>query len=209
MLLDTGFRPSRHGFGFGNSWRDVLLGVVPSRGRCGGMVFVAQECFEAGVTLPAGADSSTLPARGSALERLIWRRQIESVVTRGATNLLRFVRYTYERSDAPGGLHDATLRDLVPLFDLLRSGKTVPMGLVSAIGLAQLPRNHQVLAYAAEFGHGSVTVRVYDPNHPGRDDVTLEIPLERGGPLAERIGRTTRAWRGAFVERRGERTGCS
>ena len=53
------------------------------------------------------------------------------------------------------------------------------------------PRNHQVLAYgydAADDG-SRFTIRIYDPNHPGRDDVELraEVDPDDGRPLRDRV----------------------
>ena len=42
----------------------------------------------------------------------------------------------------------------------------------------QLMKNHQVMAWGyAEDGRG-VTLRIYDPNWPDRDDVTVTIQLD-------------------------------
>lgn len=199
VRLDTGFRPSRHGFAFANAWHDTLLGVVRSRGRCGGMVFAALDAYLAGVPLPAAGPG--MPAHDSALARHIWRRQVDSVATGLGWNLWWFAWLTYLPTGAPGGVGITTRRALLPLFDALRAGRPVPLGLVSSIGLTTLVRNHQVLAYAAEFGEHAAVVRVYDPNHPGRDDVTLEVPLDDMGPVVERVGRSVDRWRGFFVER--------
>lgn len=200
MKLDTGFRPSSHGYGFPNMWKDTLLGVVTSRGRCGGMVFGALDHFTAGVALPPDARMRTLPAYDSALALHIWRRQVDSVVAGGGTNMVRFVALTYLPTSVRHGVALVTRQELLPLFDLLRSGRPAPLGLVSAVGLTQLARNHQVLAYAATFGSEVVRISVYDPNHPLRDDVVIDVPLEVAQPVVERIGSRVKVWRGLFVE---------
>jgi hypothetical protein len=46
-----------------------------------------------------------------------------------------------------------------------------------------LTRNHQVLAFAYRAGDRLLTLRVYDPNHPLRDDVELHA-LISGDPEA-------------------------
>ena len=201
MDLDTGFRPSRHGFGFANTWRDVLLGVLPSRGRCGGMVFAALDSFLAGHHLPADGREAALPPYGSPLARAIWRRQVDSVIVALGENMWRFVRFTYLPSTSVGGISVATRQELLPLFDLMRSGRPVPLGLVSGIGLTQIARNHQVLAYGADFKESRALVYIYDPNHPRRDDVVLEIPMNPRVGIVEHIGARAKPWRGAFIER--------
>lgn len=206
MQLDTGFRPSRHGFGFPNTWRDTIVGVVASRGRCGGMVFAALDAFRAGVPLPPEARARELPAHDSALARWIWGRQVASVAVRLGENLWRFARYTYAPSGSPVGIGARTRAELLTVFDALRAGRPVPLGLVSGVGplragLGHLVRNHQVLAYAGEFAEQRVVLRVYDPNHPRRDDVTMEIPLDPRCVVVERVGTRSKPWRGLFVER--------
>jgi hypothetical protein len=199
--LDTGFRPSTHGFGFPNSWHDMVLGVVASRGRCGGMVFAALDAFAAGVALPASARASALPVHDSPLARWIWWRQVDSVLGHAASNMARFVGFTYLPSMASAGIALATRQEMLVLFDALRIGRPVPLGLVSHLGWPHIARNHQALAYAAEFGDAGVVVRIYDPNHPGRDDVVLWVPMDLSEPVIERVGARQTVWRGAFVER--------
>lgn len=200
MELDTGFRPSEHGFAFPNTWHDMLFGVVASRGRCGGMVFAALDAFAADVSLPASSAATTLPTHDSELARWIWRRQLDSVLMPPGENMLKFARFTYLPAAHPLGVGPAARRDLLLLFDLLRSGRPAPLGLVGTLGLPHIARNHQVLAYAAEFGERDVIVRVYDPNYPRRDDVVLVVPVDRAEPITERAGNGTRTWRGLFVE---------
>ncbi|HEY4752270.1 MAG TPA: hypothetical protein VIH37_03225, partial [Candidatus Limnocylindrales bacterium] len=80
------------------------------------------------------------------------------------------------------------------LVELVRVGGATPGALV---------RDHQVLAWAyrasaasadgadpADLARGgALALRVYDPNHPGRDDVSLEVAVasDDGRPLRQRI----------------------
>ena len=116
-------------------------------------------------------------------------------------NLWRFALFTYLPSTNARGISVATRQELLPLFDMMRSGLPVPLGLVSGIGLTQLARNHQVLAYGADFEESRALVYIYDPNHPRRDDVVLEIPMNPRTGIVEHIGARTKPWRGAFIER--------
>jgi hypothetical protein len=61
------------------------------------------------------------------------------------------------------------------MVGLVRSARINPFGLTT---------NHQVLAYAYEADTDQGALRIYDPNHPGRDDVTLRI--QRVDPAAGR-----------------------
>ena len=51
------------------------------------------------------------------------------------------------------------------------------VGLVRHSGLNpfHLTQSHQVLAYAYDVAGDAVTLRIYDPNWPGRDDVDVAI----------------------------------
>lgn len=201
MQLDTGFRPSVHGFGFPNTWKDTLAGVIPSRGRCGGMVFAALDAFAAGRSLGPEAMARALPAHDSPLARAIFQRQFDSVVVGLGGNLAEFVRFTYLPAASLFGIGVATRRELLALFDALRSGRPVPLGMVSGLSLPRVTTNHQVLAYAADFGDERAIVRVYDPNHPRRDDVVLDVPMDAAEPVVERVGDRVKVWRGFFIER--------
>ncbi|MGB4592993.1 MAG: hypothetical protein WBI63_04355 [Coriobacteriia bacterium] len=201
MRLETTFRPSRHGFGFPNTWSDMVLGVIASRGRCGGMVLAALDAFDAEEEISALDPSGALPDYDSPLAHLIWRRQVDSVITHLGWNLWRFAELTYLPTPGPQGVGIVTRRELLPLFDSLAAGRPAPLGLISGLGLTHLARNHQVLAWGADFGDRYVRVNIYDPNYPLRDDIVLEVPFA-AGPVIERIGRHRKAWRGFFVERR-------
>lgn len=201
LTLDTGFRPSVHGFGFPNRWHDTLLGVVPSRGRCGGMVYVALDHFLAGEALPPRARDREMPAYDLHLAHRIWIRQLASVVAGRGANAARFLAYTLMPDGAPGGVARESRRALVPLFDGLAAGRPVPLGLIDGPGPVRPGRNHQVLAYAATFTEATAVIRIYDPNLPLRDDVSLEVSIGSHELLLERAGRYERVWRGLFVER--------
>ena len=62
----------------------------------------------------------------------------------------------------------------------LDAGRVVLIGLirVASVDPRQLTMNHQVMAWGyAEDGRG-VTLNLYDPNWPDRDDVTITIQLD-------------------------------
>lgn len=197
-MFDTGLRPSAHGFGFANTWRDVLLGAVPVRGRCGGMAFAVLDYFDAGETIPEGRE---LPAYDSPLARLIWRRQMESVFAGLGYNMWRFVQMTYRPTTGARGVAALTRREIGRVLDHLAAGRPVPLGLINAFDLKHLGRNHQVLAYAAELTPTHVLLRIYDPNFPLRDDVVLQISRIEPGPVTEFVGERAVQWRGMFAEK--------
>jgi hypothetical protein len=105
------------------------------------------------------------------------------------------------RPDPPAGLA-ALLRREPPRVVAVRdewprvrtaidAGGLPIVGLVRVAGWSPrlLAVNHQVLGYAYDEDETGFRLRVYDPNHPGRDDVELraEIDPDDGRPARERI----------------------
>jgi hypothetical protein len=186
------FLPSVDGFGFSNSWPDEPAVVVPTpfgrlalgnaaAGLCGGMVFAALDYWHAHLAAPAAR-----PAGGSPLYAYIVKRLIDS------WHLPAGVAQYYHWMNVPDGdsgfdvlgHHVVTERGLgwrtvVEQWPLVRAsldaGTPVPLGLVTVASARpkDLGRNHQVLAYGYSTQGAAVTIRVYDPNQAGRDDVTL------------------------------------
>ena len=203
-----GFRPSVHGLRFANAFPPgptlTFAGLDPRRvgfgdasaGLCGGMALTARDLWEAGVPAPVDANP---PANGSPRFRALVRRQVESLDWFRVP--LRYLDLQAFRPDPPGGLAallrrepprvDALLREWPRIRDEIDGGHPSVVGLIRATGSSPwaLSRNHQVLAYGYEETPEAITLRVYDPNHPGRDDVTLEIGVATGPDAA------TRPWR--------------
>jgi len=209
--LDTPFLPSVHGFAFPNRWDDVdaariRIGgrdfQIAMRGRCGGMVFAALDYYRLGVFASQLAGSE-LPKRDSPLGRYIMRRQIESLAGGAGANMRRFVTWTIRPTGTSIGA--ATLmrkRELGKVLVSMVAGNPIPLGLIVAERLGGVGLNHQVIAYGAEPGDWGLRVRVYDPNIPMRDDVTLDVSWRGEDPAVELVGgRPRREWRGVFVER--------
>ena len=195
-----GFLPSLHGFHFANRWPagpTVTFGPFDPRilgigdaaaGLCGGMVTTARDLFEAGIAPPADTDP---PANGSPRFRAIVRRQVESLDWLRVP--LRFYDLQAARPDPPTGWSVA-LRRLPPRVIAVRdewpriqadieAGRAPIVGLVRVAGWSPrlLTANHQVLAYAYDEDAAGFRIRVYDPNHPGRDDVELVVRLDGSG----------------------------
>lgn len=202
-----GFLPSVNGFPFPNAWppgptirlgpiRTPILGFGDaSAGLCGGMVMTVRDLFEAGIPMPAGAP----PANGSARFDAIVRRQVESLDWLRVP--LRFFDLQAFRPDPPTALA-ALLRREPPRVGAIReawprirddvdNGRLSPLGLVRVAGISPwaMTRNHQVLAFGYEANAALIRLRVYDPNHPGRDDVELraEIGPDESRPWRDRI----------------------
>lgn len=195
-----GFLPSTHGLPFANAFPPgptIALGPLDPRilgfgdaaaGLCGGMVLTVRDLFEAGVPAPPrGPGAAPPPANGSPRFRALVRRQVESLDWLRVP--LRYLDLQAFRPDPPSGLAarvgrepprvEALLGEWPGIRAEIDAGHPAVVGLVRAAGLSpwRLTRHHQVLAHAYAAGSGHLRLRVYDPNHPGRDDVVLEAAI--------------------------------
>jgi hypothetical protein len=175
-----GFLPSTHGLHFANRFPPgptVRLGPLDPRivgigdasaGLCGGMSWLVRERFEAGRPIEPDTDP---PPNGSPLLRALVRRQVLS---------LDWLR-TPLKFWWMGALdvRRAQQRKLDLEWPAIRAdidaGRLSMVGLVRHHGLSpwRLIQSHQVLAYAYELDGDAVTIRIYDPNLPDRDDVVV------------------------------------
>jgi hypothetical protein len=179
-----GFLPSVHGLHFSNRFPPgptVRLGFIDPRivgvgdaeaGLCGGMSWFVRERFESGLPVPS---DTTAPENGSPLFRAIVRRQVRSLDwLRGP---LRFWVAAVRSRDR---LRRATLEVEWPrIRRAIDAGRLPMVGLVRHHGWNpfELTKDHQVLAYAYESDGpaGPHTIRLYDPNWPNRDDVSITL----------------------------------
>lgn len=207
-----GFRPSVHGLRFANRFPPgptMRLGPLDPRsigfgdasaGLCGGMALTARDLFEAGLVAPAGLTEP--PDNGSPRFRALVRRQVQSLDWLRVP--LRYLDLQALRPDPPAGLARRLHREPPRVVTVLRewpriraeidAGHPAVVGLIRAAGGSPwiLTQNHQVLAWGWEAVEGRITLRVYDPNHPGRDDVALRVTVDAavdapGTPWRDRI----------------------
>ncbi len=178
-----GFQPSRHGFQFANRWPAgpvfqfhagyLRAGIGEAAdGLCGGMCFAAADRFLRGEPIPPGSDA---PEPASALFHEIARRQLDSldhlavapIRFWSAAAMLATGRWTAARQAAEW-------RRLCRDIDL---GRPAMAGLVRSAGVnpLRLTTDHQVLGFAYEATAENGRLRIYDPNHPGADDVEIRI----------------------------------
>jgi hypothetical protein len=142
------------------------------------MSWFVREWFEEGRTVPADVAP---PLNGSPLFRAIVRRQVLSLDwLRGP------VRFWMSASSSPERLRERTLEVEWPRIRAeIDAGRLPMVGLVRHRGWSpfELTKDHQVLAFAYDTAgpDGPTTLRLYDPNWPNRDDVS--ITLMRGGFL--------------------------
>jgi hypothetical protein len=202
-----GFLPSTHGFHFSNAWPSgptVRFGPVDPRrvgvgdasaGLCGGMCYTVADLFHARLPVPADREP---PANGTPRFRAIVRRQVQSLAW--LTVPIRF----WLRSALGGSFGGDRARDTLEgewpkARAALDAGQLVPIGLirVATADPRKLTSNHQVIAWGyAEDGRG-VTLRLYDPNWPDRDDVAIAIHLDpalRATGLSQTTGEPLLGW---------------
>ena len=178
----AGFLPSTHGFHFANRFDPgptLRLGPLDPRlvgigdasaGLCGGMAWYVRERFADGRPIPL---DTTAPANGSPLFRAIVRRQVRSL--RWFLTSFRFWWAGVIGSEASlmatrervwPGIRQAVDTGRLPLVGLVRHRGASPWAMTGS---------HQVLVFAYETSDAGVTLRIYDPNWPDRDDITLTL----------------------------------
>ncbi|HYO44271.1 MAG TPA: hypothetical protein VES19_13830 [Candidatus Limnocylindrales bacterium] len=200
-----GFEPATNGFQFANAFphsalKAFKLGNVATldvgdaaNGLCGGMSFSTADIHRAGLRPPP--DTSP-PASDTAAYRYIVDRQITSFDDGRVP--LRF--YSLMRPRRPE--RESMLSALFGMVGLDRHSRTWVMiheewpriradldaGRLSMIGLvrvvdadpAKLGHNHQVVAYGYDLEGSALTIRIYDPNWPRDEGVTISLDIADG-----------------------------
>ena len=190
-----GFLPSRNGFPWANGWPHVApirigtgrLGIGigdAARGLCGGMVFAVADLAAAGVPTPSDAQ----PAPGTRRFAYIVRRQVQSF------DWLRLPLAFYLAMAMPGGWRArrsaAAVRRVVADID---AGRPAMLGLVRVASRNpfRATENHQVLAWRYRVAGDDLAIALYDPNHPGSDDVELRLTLTPDGRSVRSVEQST------------------
>lgn len=183
-----GFLPSRYGFHFENRWppgpaRTLDVGPlhIPigdiGRGLCGGMAFAARDRFERHEDAPPDAMP---PKRGEALFREIVDRQFASFGSWFSVP----VRFWLSSAGSQAARDRETVRDAWPAIRASIDTGVPPMiGLVRQAGWNPLAvrLGHQVAGYRYEETPSGISIWIYDPNHPGVDDVRITVARRAGG----------------------------
>jgi hypothetical protein len=202
-----GFTPTQNGFHFQNAFppnpiRQFRLGTVATlnvgdaaNGLCGGMSFTVRDMCEHGTMPPP--DATPLGA-GARLDYIV-NRQIDSFEN-GLVPLRFFKLMDPDRParepawaeilgrfgiDRHSRTWVMTKVEWPAIQDDLDKGQLATVGLVKVIGRDpnMLGHNHQVIAYGYDLDGTTVTLRIYDPNYPNDDDVTLRF--DTADPRAE------------------------
>lgn len=183
MSVVPGFLPSTNGLHFRNSFPPgptVRLGPFDTRilgglgdasaGLCGGMAWYVRERFEARQPIPADTQA---PANSSPLFQALVRRQVLSLEWM-RTPLGFWLMAARGAEDAARRTRDT---ELPKIRASIEGGRLAMVGLVRQLGWNPLGQtdSHQVLAYGIDTLGDMTTVRIYDPNWPDRDDVTISV----------------------------------
>jgi hypothetical protein len=182
----SGFLPSRDGFPYPNAWPPVApihVGVGPlrvgigdaSRGLCGGMVFTVADLYAARTPMPP----DPTPAPETPRFRYIVRRQVQSF------DWLRLPLRFYLLMAAPAFWRRR--RAATAAWPAIR--REIDAGRLGMLGLVRvasrnpfrLTENHQVVAWRYALDGARLTIGLYDPNHPGADDVELILTFAAAG----------------------------
>jgi hypothetical protein len=192
-----GFVPSSSGFHFNNTFPRVPLRFIgipgliripigdASNGLCGGMAFATRDYFEAGRSSPR---VTTPPRSGHLFDYLVARLLDSFNLPFGPARYLELMNPALPDGEpllrwAGLGPHGRAWRMAREEWPKVRSdidaGHPSPLGLVLTKSLDpfDLKKNHQVLAYAYELEGERLTLRLYDPNHADRNDVSLSVGL--------------------------------
>jgi hypothetical protein len=202
----TGFVPTQHGFHFANTFPSVPDITIPtpfgkielgdaSKGLCGGMVFCALDYYLAKRPIPAVNKPPTLD---DLFDRLVRRLLNSFNLPMGILNYYVLMHPEYPDGDedrlsgkvfVPHGRAWQTIRVEWPLIKAtLDSGQPCPLGLirVKSAKLSDMGTNHQVLATGYDVKDNQLTLFIYDPNYPNRNNLTLSMSLanpERATPI--------------------------
>jgi hypothetical protein len=163
-----------------------------SDGLCGGMAFAARDHFEASRPPPP----ETSPPSDGPLFDFVVQRLLDSFhLPYGPARYLELMNPALPDGETlltrigalPHGRAWRTLRVEWPkVRAAIDGGHPAPLGLVriKSLNPFDLKHNHQVLAYGYDLADDSMVLRIYDPNFPDRDDVTLSIrPIDPSRPV--------------------------
>jgi hypothetical protein len=192
-----GFLPSKSGLHFINSFPGGIpllsinvLGVqIPigdaSNGLCGGMGFTIRDYFEAGLPIPY---DTTPPTSGILFDFLVHRLFDSFNLPLGPTKYMHLMDPAlpdHETSFSSAGLapHGRAWVMINEEWPKIRSdidsGHLSPIGLVTikSADPFKMGENHQVLAYGYELDGTNLSIRVYDPNFPNINNITISLSI--------------------------------
>jgi hypothetical protein len=195
MASVPGFLPSTSGFRFSNAFArvpllhiDVGVAEIPigdaSNGLCGGMAFAARDYFEAKKAPPA---DRTPPSSGPLFDFIVDRLFDSFDLPEGVARYYELMSPVMRDDDTflgrLIGRHGRSWVMIKQEWPRIKAdidgGHPSPLGLIKikSVRPSDLGINHQVLAYGYDLAGSDLTINVYDPNHPGDDDVTISLSV--------------------------------
>ncbi|MEO6503386.1 MAG: hypothetical protein ABIQ09_15935 [Jatrophihabitantaceae bacterium] len=192
MPFVAGFLPSQNAPLFRNSpWPPgtALTISVPGlpdvsinatrMGLCGGMSFLARDIFESGAPQLRGQDSTQIPLSVASHLR---RRLVQSFS--GGRVVARWIGATLAQDHDTAfwgpGLFTQTVAECPAVMADIDAGMLCPIGIVLVQSLRpwDVFQNHVVLVWGYELVGTALTLRVYDSNRPGRDDIVIQLDTD-------------------------------
>jgi Ig-like domain from next to BRCA1 gene len=187
-----GFRPSTNAPLFSNAtgWpagTRLALSVrglppvsidVTRMGLCGGMSFLTRDIFESGTPQLRGRTSQRIPV---AVAQHILNRLLDSFD--GPATVARWLAVTQALDhDTPilgRGLFHQTVAGVPDIIADIDAGRLCPVGLVLTQSYAPWAvfNNHVVLVWGYERSGDILTLRTYDSNLPGDDDIVVQLDI--------------------------------
>ncbi|MCP5095836.1 MAG: hypothetical protein GY943_09805, partial [Chloroflexi bacterium] len=201
------FIPTEHGFQFVNRfpgyWLPFSVPTIPDipsvsniYGLCGGMSATSYDFALAGMKIPT---RKRRPGRITPLHQYLHRRQVDSLGMLGK-QVVRFIRWMGLPDEA---VQLRTAEEVKKLKPRLDAGIPTPIGLVyiSSKETWEIWQNHQVLAVNYTEENGVLTIQIYEPNYPRRNDVYVQCRKDSRGGLhsVQIIGKKQKHVRGFFA----------
>jgi hypothetical protein len=168
---------------------DVAGAQIPigdaANGLCGGMVFTVRDYFEGGVPVPPDIQA---PSSGPLFDYMVTRLFDSFNLPAGPLRYMELMNPTLPDHEtvmsglglAPRGRAWHMIRIEWPTIQAdLDAGYLSPMALVQVKSLDpfQLGKNHQVLAYGYDLNGDDLSIHIYDPNCPNRDNIRLSLNI--------------------------------
>jgi hypothetical protein len=173
------FEPSVHGFHFANSFKgipipidipwEILLGQ--EYGLCGGMSYLSADLAVFSHNVPMDANP---PRKDSRLYRSLYARQLDSFGP-AFRNLFKLHSWMSMKTEGTQGAGRRSLDELGTIRVKLEMGQLVSLYLI--LDRKSLWSNHQVLAYGLDDEDVNASIRIYDPNCPGNDNLRLRVRI--------------------------------
>lgn len=179
------FSPVQNGYHFVNLFKGValpfsipeipgLIHLTGNYGLCGGLASSAYDHYLFNLEIPP---QKNIPKSGSALQRHLYRRQMDSFGTLGEY-ILKFASWMRLPDDTSDGLCSLTMHEFVQYRSRLENNLGSVLGIIYQKGakISHLFLNHQVFGYGLDIlDEDHCSIRIYDPNYPDRDDVVIKL----------------------------------